>query len=80
VLYFVYVVNKTANVVERSSESSFAFGLQGAGLMILGYGITAQIVEDPAEMMLLGVAVTYGSLKPILGSSVQRFQRVGQRL
>jgi hypothetical protein len=80
VLYFVYVVNKTANVVERSSESSFAFGLQGAGLMILGYGITAQIVEDPAEMMLLGVAVTYGSLKPILSSSVQQFQRVGQRL
>lgn len=60
-LYFGFLVARVAVVVAKDRFMDFNFGLMAVGLLVISYGITTQIMEDPLVTIVFGVAVAYAS-------------------
>jgi hypothetical protein len=64
-VYYMYLVKKVACRIAsvRESDIPFELGLMAVGLLVISYGITTQIIEDPLVTIIFGVAVAYVSKK-----------------
>jgi hypothetical protein len=60
ILYYLYLVRKVADRVASGGDGApFDLGLMAVGLLVISYGITTQIMEDPLVTIILGVVVAY---------------------
>jgi hypothetical protein len=60
IIYYCCLIRRTVRTYIEVRQVRFGFGLMGAGLLVISYGITTQIMEDPISTIIFGVVVAYG--------------------
>lgn len=75
IIYYFYLIRRTVRNYADVRQVRFGFGLMGAGMVVISYGITTQIMEDPISTIIFGLVVAYGLFPEVSDTPENRGRR-----